>query len=444
MTDITVVNKFIDDLKEVIRPGWKQLIKENGNESIDIFENFEETEYYFRQHLYNEKKTDEELKEMLERFKYCLVDAGEVVGLKSALCMGEALTQAALDAIHSIGGGVLEDRIIRAAGLQRFQELFTGAKAKHNVITLTLYDDSYEATKAFANEQETFYMCDIITKYYLKVYDKIEDIVLKLHPKIDLASQPVNYNYAFLVVNARKIAAYSIHIADVINAIRKSYKEIAFMTALILNANELGVYVYFNEDVPKLRIQVILQEWKLPRSGCIIHGRLLKNCYVSENKSNPGHYVLEANDVNPDAFALENLIYDERVNPFGCKTTNMQTTYELFGVCEATARLHEEILFAATNLSDTREILPRHYKMIADNILANGSFKYASRNSLKKDSSIDPMRLISFEIPVEMLQHTLKNPRKFPIGDQVSASFFGELPRTGTGVSKINMYVTNE
>ena len=140
------------------------------------------------------------------------------------------------------------------------------------------------------------------------------------------------------------------------------------MTAHILNTTQLGLYCFFKENIPQMRIQVILEEWMLERSSTIVHGKYLMNCYVSENKNDPGHYILEANDVNTEIMALENLIYDPRVNPFGCKTSNIQTTYELFGVCEAAARLHEEILYTAANLSDTKEILPRHYKMLADNI----------------------------------------------------------------------------
>ena len=170
----------------------------------------------------------------------------------------------------------------------------------------------------------------------------------------------------------------------------------------------------------------------------------MKNCYVAENKANPSHFYIEANAASPDNMALENIIYDPRVDPYGCKTSKMKTTYKMFGVCETAARLHEEILYTATNLSDTKAILPRHYKMLADNILSSGTFKYANRNSLKRDEAMDFLKLIAFETPVNMIQSALQQGRKFPIIDPVPASLFGEMPGMGTGVSKTTLYSVSE
>ena len=137
-TSIEKVNKFIEKLKEIVKPDPK--------ESDEIFENFTLTEYYFRQQLATHEVSDDDLEKMLHFFKWRLVQSGDAVGMKAALCIGEALTQAALNAIHALGGGVSEDRVIRAKGIKRFQELLTGAKPKHNIITLRLYDDSKNAT----------------------------------------------------------------------------------------------------------------------------------------------------------------------------------------------------------------------------------------------------------------------------------------------------------
>ena len=247
---------------------------------------------------------------------------------------------------------------------------------------------------------------------------------------------PINYWYVFAVLDISKLADFNIHICDVIDKLMENYNEINFITGTILNKTQFGAYVYFKENVSQLRIQIILEEWLLQRPSTIIHGGLLKNCYASENKSNPGHYIIEANDVSVESMALENIIYDPRVDPYGCKTTDMNVIYKMFGVCEAAARLHEEILYTATNLADTKTILPRHYKMLADNILSSGNFKYANRNSLKRDDAMDPFKLIAFETPINMIQSALQQGRKFPIIDPVPASLFGEIPGMGTGISK--------
>lgn len=434
-----LVEKFIDRVKRLIKP---DAIKET-----DIFESFSMTEYYFRQMLYTHKLNQKQLDALFDRFKWGLVHAGDPVGLKSSLCIGEALTQAALNAIHTSVGGVSEYKVIRSAGITRFQELLTGAEEKHFVITLHLYEDDYEHSANFANEMETFYLKDILVNEYLQICDTIEEKVLNIHsPSVSkmLEKEVVNYWYVFAVLDISKLADYNIHVCDIIEKLMENYNEIAFITGYVLNRTQFGAYVYFKESVSQTRIQIILEEWLLQRNSTIVHGGLLKNCYVAENKANAGHFYIEANAASPDNMALENIIYDPRVDPYGCKTSKMRTTYKMFGVCETAARLHEEILYTATNLSDTRAILPRHYKMLADNILSSGTFKYANRNSLKRDEAMDFLKLIAFETPVNMIQSALQQGRKFPIMDPVPASLFGEMPGMGTGVSKTTLYSVSE
>lgn len=438
-TSHELVEKFIIRLKDLMKP--------EGIKETDVFESFANTEYYFRQMLYTHKLNEKQLDELYTRFKWGLVHAGDPVGLKSSLSIGEALTQAALNAIHTIGGGVSEDRVARTAGLPRFQELLTGTSAKQNVITLRLYDDTKEACIAFANEMETFYFKDILITAYLQICDTIEKKVLAIHtPEVAkmLEKEPINYWYVFAIINVSKLSDFGIHVCDIIDRLMENYNEILFITGHILNRTEFGMYIYFKESTSQIRIQIILEEWMLYRQSSVVHGGLLKNCYASENKSDPGHYIIEANDVNPKAMAFENIIYDPRIDPFGCRTTDINTMYKMFGVCEAAARLHEELLYTATNLADTKAILPRHYKMLADNTLSSGSFKYANRNALKKDEAMDPLKLIAFETPVSMIQTALQKGKRFPIIDPIPASVFGELPGIGTGVSKTTLYAISE
>ena len=434
-----LVEKFIDRIKKLLKP---DAVKET-----DIFESFAGMEYYFRQMLYTHKLNEKQLDELFDHFKWGLIHAGDPVGLKSSLCIGEALTQAALNAIHNAIGGVTEDKVERSAGITRFEELLTGTQSKHRVISFHLYKDDKESTTNFANEMETFYLKDILVNLYLQICDSIEEKVLNIHSKklSDLIEkEAINYWYVFAVLDISKLADYNIHICDIIDKLMDNYTEIAFITGHILNKTQFGAYIYFKESISQIRIQIIVEEWLLQRASTIIHGGLLKNCYVAENKSNLGHYYIEANDASPDTLALENIIYDPRIDPYGCKTSEINTVYKMFGVCEAAARLHEEILYTATNLSDTKAILPRHYKMLTDNILSSGSFKYANRNSLKKDEAMDFLKLVAFETPINMIQNALVQGKKFPIIDPVPASIFGEMPGLGTGISKTTLYAIDE
>ena len=183
-----------------------------------------------------------------------------------------------------------------------------------------------------------------------------------------------------------------------------------------------------------------MEEWGMERPSTVVHGKYLRNCYVSENKNRPGHYIIEANEVSERSMALENLIFDERVDPMGCKNTDPSVTQKLFGVFEAAARDYEELIYTAMNLSDTSGVLQRHYKILADSTFAGGEALYANRSSLRHDRTMDIYRLVQFETAKDMIQQSLRYGDIQPIADPVSATAFGELPALGTGVSKIMLY----
>ena len=184
-----------------------------------------------------------------------------------------------------------------------------------------------------------------------------------------------------------------------------------------------------------------MEEFVLEKEQNLIPGGYLKNLYVSENKNNPGHYIIEGNEVKDNSLALENLIFDERVNPSGCRSTNIRAVQKIFGTNECRSKLYEEIFYCARNLSDTSNIQPRHYKVFADAILASGTFRFAMRNYLASDEDSYPLNNISFETPALFLEAALKSgKKKHPIADNASAAVFGELPHYGDGFDQVTLY----
>ena len=406
-----------------------------------ILENFTQHEYYFRTKLTHVKCNEQLLNKIYEQFEWSLADGGDAVGMKAALATSEPLTQASLHAIHHAGGGgANEEQIRRSAGLTRFEELLGGNKCKDTVITFKLYDDSKESCIRFANEQETFYFNNIWTRLELGICKNIPEKILKIHPDIPLADIDINSYFITSIWNVTKISSFNIHIVDIINKLIENFNEIMFITGFVLNSTEFMAYIYFKPTVKVEQINSLMEEWSMERSSTIVHGKYLRNCFVSENKNRPGHFIIEANEVSSNSLALQNLIFDERVDPRGCRTTDPEANQKLFGVSEASTRQYEELIYTATNLSDTSGVLHRHYKVLADSTFAGGDAQYASRNSLRHDRSMDILRLVQFETAKDMIQQALKFGDIQPIADPVSASVFGELPTVGTGASKVNIY----
>lgn len=433
------IDEFIKRVSNVFAP---EPIK-----NMFIDENFTSHEYYFRTKLASIACDDAMLDRIYDLFSWSLVDGGDPVGMKASLATSEPLTQASLHSIHKAsGGGADEERIKRSTGLLRFKELLGGNSCKDAVITLHLLDDSREASMNFANEHETFYFKDIWLRTEINVGSKIPDHICNIHTKeVDIGGLNTAPYFVTSVWSVNTIAAFNIHIADICTRITTNFNDVLFITGHVLNPSEFLAYIYFKPNVTVNRIESIVEEWSMERPSTIVHGQYLKNCFVSENKNNPGHFIIEANEVTTTntsgSMALEKLIFDPRVDPLGCRTTNPEVTYKMFGIGESSTRQYEELIFTATNLSETSGVLHRHYKVLADSAFSGGEINYASRNTLRHDRSIDIFRLIQFETARDMLQQALKYGGTQPVTDTVSAAVYGELPSSGTGCSKVTLYV---
>lgn len=433
------IDAFVSKLYEIFLPS-------GADQSVAI--NLIYHEYYFRTKLLNVNVDDKVLNGLLDFFAFSLVAGGDAVGMKASFACSEPLTQASLDAIHgSKRGGASTDAITRSAGLTRFEEIMTGtgkSAVESTVVTFKLYDDSREACIKFANEYEMFYYNAIWSRMELAVCGgKVLDKVCDLHPDLtQLRDTDVNAYYVVSIWNLSVVSGFDIHVTEIINALMRNFPEIMFITGYALNSSEFMAYIYFNQGVTYTTITSIMEEWGTERTSTIVHGKYLSRCFVSENANRPGHYLIEANEVTyagKSSMALENLIFDERVDPLSCRSTKLSVIQKMFGIMETSARCIEELIYTATNLSHTSGVLVRHYKLIGDMLYSEGYPRHADRNKFINDRRMDAFRRINFEIAKNMIIDTVKNGDVFPVADPVSCSMFGELPTVGTGCSKITL-----
>jgi DNA-directed RNA polymerase beta' subunit len=437
------VDKFINDMYDIYAtPTLRNLlnINEQSDENNILLENFTHHEYYFRVKCYN-FDCSSLLNEMKDIFTWTLAQAGDPVGMKSCIAASEPLTQAVLHAIHYLGGGARNEKIRRSAGVDRFEELLGGNTVKNSILTLKLYDDSEISCIEFANEQETFYLSGIWSRMELCISNKIPKSIIDQHKKdIDLNNIIVNIHFIKCVWNIVEVSSFNIHVVDIINALTKNYTDIMFISGHVLNNKEFVAYIFFKQDVPKYAIENIMEEWRYETSRTIIHGKYLKNCHVFESETNKGHYLIEANEVSSKAMVYENIIFDPKIDPFGCKITNIETIKKMYGIFEASAHQHEALIYTATNLSNTNGLLNRNYKTLTDCGFVSGDISYGSRNSLRVNENMDMFRMINFETPKDMLIHALKEGNEQEIADPVAAAIFGDLPDTGSGVHRVSLF----
>lgn len=422
------IDKFIDRMYTTFVPSALQ------KDVTKIQENFKSHEYFFRQLLTEYKLVDED--KVIQYIENMLANAGDPVGVKSALACSAPLTQAALSAIHNANaGGANVDLVRRPDGMSAFEELLSGKKMKDfEIITIALQDDSEAASRAFALEQETFFYSDIWAMNELHASQKIPENLLKLYGE-NIQKEKRHPFYVITTWNMVRLSGYNIKTSDVINAVMENYPEIKFMLPYRINMTQVNVHIYFKDDTPTQRIYRILEEWKVRDRSNIIHGKYLVNCYVTEVVSNPGHYVIEANEASADSKAIKKLIYDPRVDPTRCRTTNPRRTVNLFGICEGEVRHYEQLVFTSQNLAATKSLACHNYMLLAAIQTADGNIVFCEATSMVKSKFGEPMKKIKFERAQMFIKDHLKRGDLETINEFTSADVFADLPRLGSTVS---------
>lgn len=448
-----IINNFIDEIKDIVFPKaarvglWSEFYQ---------YDNFKQHEYFFRILFgYQYKLTEKDIPRLLMYFNNMLINGGETVGLKAANSIAEPMSQLVLKAIHgNINGGTNDDNLQHMTAFGSFQTLLGGEEPKEIIVTIGLYDDSYENSKRWAEQQETFYISNLWSRGEINIGSQIDERVVELYGDlIDFSQLDINSMYISINIGVNKIAAYGIHIADIFETITQHYPDILFIAGYPLNSKEFKMLVYFNTSANYDSINYILEEWaSIQNNKTLIHGKYLINCYVRENANRPGHYVIQANQIHTDKEtktikkggnrSLENLIFDEEVDPAKCHTSDIEANIRLFGICEANTRHLLECVYTSQNISATSGVLPSHYKLISDNSFSSGSFITANRHKLKIDDTKDPLRLISYETPREFLTKTIVSNRTYQDNSTVSSMFFGGKGSIffGDKVSKITLF----
>ena len=434
-----IVEELIEELKLKICPKGLSDIGGIWAKGFQL-ENFKQHEYFFRREFEMFKLTPELKNQIIKIYENLLVDGGEPVGAKAANTISEPLTQASLHAIHQKAKGVSAENLIRVGGTLRFKELFGGATPSNSIITLKLYDDSEENTKRFANKLETFFMNDIWISYQINITAVVDEKLKEIYKNIPFDDLNQSIYQIKMIWNISSLADFDIHPCEIINTLKANYPIILLIAGFPINTEEMSIFILFNRGTKYDEIQTFAEELDKQIPSMLVHGRMVHNCFVSENKCWPGHFFIEANQFNDDdkkKCVLDSLIFDEEIDPAFCKTSNIDHMLPRYGLAEAQSVLYEEFIYTKDHLSETSGVLNCNYNLIAVSSFVTGQYLVASREDLRKDDSRDPLHNISFEIASKFLNDAISaNSFRPQRNDHIASAFFGECCCYGDSVSK--------
>ena len=429
------IDQFIKELHEIYLP------RALSHSIYRIEENFKHHEYYFRQKLTEVNLDDKTRNEVKIRLQEGFAQAGDPVGMKSALAASAPLTQAALSSIHHTNaGGADVDLVIRPSGMKSFEELMSGKNCgEDKILTIKLKDDSKENCKAFALEQETYYLNEIWCSNAIMISKKISPALVNMYGK-KILEVPRHSHYVISTWNMIKVSTSEIHLDEIIEALMDNYDEIVMCLPILKNSSQVAVYIYFKDDLTSNDIFRVVQKWGMNDPKNVIHGGWLRNCFIVQNENKPGHYIIEANESIPDNDALRHIIFDPRVDPTICRTTEPDENIKMFGVFEGGARHLDMLNFTAVNMAETKSALHRVYKTIAYVMLAKGTLTYSETNSIIKDDSSDLLKVMKFQTTTQYLRKYCKDGKLQYTHECVPAMVFGELASQGDGVSRVTLF----
>lgn len=433
--------KEIDQLIDQLRRSYVPDAIKDDVTKLDI--GLKQHEFYFRRKLAEYKLTPKLSEEIVNHFLNMLVEAGDPVGTKSSLAASAPLTQASLSAIHAASsGGANVDVVRRAFGLKAFEELLGGAKCRSDddeygddYLHIYLINDDHDSCASFANEQETFYFKDIWVSNEIHISKTIPDEYVKMYGH-QIRDQRRSPYYVKSVWNMIRISQNDIKVTDIIKALMKKNDDILMMLPRVINQGQVEVNIYFIEDIGLQKVNSIARQWHNCTNDTIISGGLLKNCYVAENKNNPGHYIIEANDITKNNDALRWIILDPRVDPTRCKTTEPILDSTIAGIFEGEARHYDRLCFTATNMSDTSSCCQRVYRVCTAVQTATGRLTFATSKSMMKEMRGDMLKCIRFESAPDMIRRYGKYADWQTSNEFTVGSVFNTMPGLGSGVSQ--------
>lgn len=444
-----VADAFIQDMYDVFIP---ESLQDNV---IQMKESLKSHEYYFRSQMETYEMTVELAEQICSSIRRMLVQAGDPIGVKAGLTCSAPLTQAALSSIHkAASGGASVDRVDRPTAMEAFASYLTEGRSmkekyqktdtkvsKKKVVTIALVDDSKESCEAFAIEQETIVYTDIWSKNVLHGSKRIPDQAKALYGTV-LEGHIFAPFYVESTWEMVTVSGYGCLASNIANALIANYPIIKCVLPIhIESKTQLKALIYFNETTTLIEIESALLAWADPNDPRnIIHGGLLKNCFVAELARAPGHYVIEANEAFVKAPSLEVLLYDERIDAPRCRVNDSTETLMTFGVFEGEARHYEQLVYTAQMLGDTKGIAPRNYALLAAVQTVDGEMKYASSLSMMKSRQGEFLKRCKFERANEFIDEHLTRGEPEELHEFTSAYTFNDIPTLGSGVSNYVWY----
>ena len=364
--------------------------------------------------------------DQLYRLKRCLdrqiqsgkVQPGEMVGTIAAQSLGQPITQMTLNTFHAAGISAKNVTL----GVPRLKELINLTKSlKSPSMTIKLkpgYETTTEAEFENCLFEQLYVSFEIhqnleLSRAEQEYIDLMDDDILR--ESITDTTRAVKYELDHRALILKNITIT--YLSHVLNMTSDAcwwfvyYENDTLFAVMRLFSNNGGL-----DDNDKIKLQA------MKTVGFTVRGyKSIPKCFK--------------HDINPDEFEtigsdLENIVINERVDPYGTTTNNVIETLSVLGVEAARQTLLDELQLVIE--FDGSYVNYRHLNLLVDTMTYKGQLMPITRHGMNRTEAGVLMRC-SFEETVNIIIDAASHAETDPIKGVTENIIMGQLPKVGTG-----------
>lgn len=378
---------------------------------------------------------------VLTQFYKTIVPPGESVGVNSAQCIGEPVTQGTLNTFHSCG--ISKSNV--TLGFARASELFNATsnpKKPLSFIYFTKHNKNLNDLHKIMDRIKHINLEDVVDKYSIYADRDFCNTIQWLQFHLDLFNvqppEPHEWSIHFKL-DKYKLYENSIRLKDIKNSLEKEYNDIRIInsplciseivvivdcsdiTASSLNENDDGeinkemqdiksdydARRYYMNSIVALELQslkingvfgiqeIIPQKKNKTDYGIPLKPKIMDKLNTSQNKE---EWMVECVGSN-----IEDLFEIPFIDKTRTYTNNFIELYNVYGIeCARTF-----LLFEFTNIVNASGgyINPRHIELLVDKMTHTGIVRAISRNGIDSNQ-YEPISRASFE---EVMKHLIQS-----------------------------------
>lgn len=376
-----------------------------------------------------------------------LIDYGTAIGIISAQCVSEPLTQYVLHSIHhAVSGGT------KKGGVAKLKEIIAPKESNRedSIMTIYLKDDSVSA-KWIANNIQFLTFGQFVSSTQLieeKKYKMIEHPDLmedkqifidfaKYYPLLTPPTNLIKWCLRF-IINRENMLLKNISLTKIIDSLRIEYKN-AFIVHSDENNNPIIVRMYWSANAFKSTYpdESVMDNIIKNVLACKIRGvEMILNASDRETQSigisadgsivRGKEYIINTNGSNVYGVLTSHVA--KYIDPLRIKTDSIVETLEIFGVEEAQSLIVEEMR------KITPDINPRHLMIYAAEMCSSGVISAIGRIKISPNNIL--LRIAQAS-PILSLIFASTHNITAPINGISSALLVGSVPKIGTNYNDI-------